>query len=272
MNSSRVLIKLGGASLQDETVLKTLTDAIFQFRKYGYQVILVHGGGPAINEELTRLGITWSFVGGQRVTTPEMMNAIEDVLAHRVNSKVVEQLRGKGVPAIGMSGSDGRTLLCVQASKELGQVGAIQEVLTQRVERILEIASSPVPVIAPIGVGLNGESYNINADWAAAHLAKALNVEYLIFLTDQTGILDLQKQLIGKISEGQLEDLIDTDVVTGGMLTKTKALLFALKNGVKAVRVMNTKDSVKGLWSDGIGTWCVPDDSELWKGEQHVAV
>lgn len=266
MKSSRVLIKLGGASLQDETILSTLKEALTQFRKYGYQVILVHGGGPAINAELTKRGIKWSFVQGQRVTTPEMMDTIEFVLGKEVNSKLVGYLNENGVPALGLSGSEGKTLLCKQASAALGQVGAIQQVMPNWIERILQMKGNPVPVIAPIGVGIEGETYNINADWAASHLAAALKAEYLIFLTDQTGILNTQQQLIPKISLNGLLDLMNTEVVTGGMLTKTRALQFALENGVKAARVMNTKDSIKGLWSDLIGTWCTKGE------EQDVAV
>ncbi|MEZ0392762.1 MAG: acetylglutamate kinase [Pseudobdellovibrionaceae bacterium] len=272
MKSSRILIKLGGASLQDETVLTTLTEALIQLRKYNYQVILVHGGGPAINAELTRRGITWNFLQGQRITTPEMMGVIESVLCGDVNRKLVRHLSSHGVPAVGLSGADGQTLLCKAASQELGQVGAIQEVMTQWIEGILKTEGSPVPVIAPIGVGAEGEAYNINADWAASHLASALKAEYLIFLTDQSGILNLQKNLIEKLTEDQLQTLVNQEVVTGGMLTKTRALQFALKHGVKAVRVMNTKDSVKGVWSDQVGTWCVPDDANSWEGVHYAAV
>jgi acetylglutamate kinase len=272
MKSSRVLIKLGGASLQDDSVLMTLSEALKQFRKYNYEVILVHGGGPAINAELTKRGIQWNFIQGQRVTTPEMMGVIQDVLCGDVNTKLVQHLEEQGIPAIGLSGAQEKTLLCQAASKELGQVGAIQAVMTAWIERTLARPGSPVPVIAPIGVGNEGESYNINADWAASHLAAALNAEYLIFLTDQSGILNLQKQLIERLSEQQLEDLVTQEVVTGGMLTKTRALQFALQHGVKAVRVMNTKDTIKGLWSDHIGTWCVPDETKWNQGERNVAV
>ncbi len=272
MKSSRVLIKLGGASLQDETVLMTLSEALKQFRKYGYQVILVHGGGPAINAELTKRGIQWNFIQGQRVTTPEMMGVIEDVLFGEVNQKLVSHLEAQGIPVRGLSGAQNKTLLCQSASRELGQVGAIQQVMSTWIEEILASPEAPIPVIAPIGVGASGEAYNINADWAASHLASALNAEYLIYLTDQSGILNLQKQLIDHLSEQDLEDLVTKEVVTGGMLTKTRALLYALQNGVKAVRVMNTKDTIKGLWSDRIGTWCVPGgDRPLEEGLQHCA-
>lgn len=264
MKSSRVLIKLGGASFQDETTLQTVAQALRQFRQYGYQVILVHGGGPSINAELTRRGITWSFHQGQRVTSKEMMDVIESVLAGEINSKLVRYLGSHGIPAVGLSGADNNLLFCRQASETLGQVGAIEDVHTQTVEGVLAMKNSPVPVIAPIGVGALGEAYNINADWAAAHLAAALKVESLIFLTDQQGILNPEKKLIKRLTENQIGQLISTEVVTGGMITKTKALQHALHKGVRAVRVMNSRDSIKGLWSDDIGTWCIG-------GEQHVS-
>lgn len=261
MKSSRVLIKLGGASFQDEATLKTVGRALQQFRQYGYQVILVHGGGPSINAELTRRGIQWSFHQGQRITTHEMMEAIEGVLYGQTNSHLVNFLDDLDLPAVGLSGAHENLLFCQQASEILGQVGAIQKVHASRIEQILQQEDSPIPVIAPIGVGAQGELYNINADWAAAHLAAALNVEYLIFLTDQQGILNPEKKLIRRITESQLGHLISTEVVTGGMITKTMALQHALEKGVGAVRVMSSKDSIKGLWSDEIGTWCVQGES-----------
>lgn len=257
MKSSRVLIKLGGASFQDETTLQTVAQALKQFRQYGYQVILVHGGGPSINAELTRRGISWTFQNGQRVTTPEMMDVIEGVLCGDINKKLVRYLGSHGIPAVGLSGADNKLLLCQKASEDLGQVGSIQDVTSKWIESILALEDAPVPVIAPIGVGEGGEAYNINADWAASHLATALKAEYLIFLTDQPGILDPEKRLIPKLTEEDITHLLLKEVVTGGMITKTRALQHALGNGVNAVRVMNSKDSLKGLWSDKVGTWCV---------------
>src|SRR5690348_7067490 len=132
--NNRVLIKLGGASLQDPTVISDVVHTIHQYRRFGYEVILVHGGGPAINEELTRRQITWSFIDGQRVTTPEMIETIEMVLCGQVNRKLVRALNASGIPALGFSGVDGNTLFCTQASPKLGQVGCIQEVRTQMIE------------------------------------------------------------------------------------------------------------------------------------------
>lgn len=265
MRSSRVLIKLGGAALKDDSVLATVTEALHQYRKYGYQPILVHGGGPAINAELTRRGISWSFVKGQRVTTPEMMDVIEGTLCGQINRKLTRHFIGGGLPAFGFSGADGKTLLCSPASQELGRVGLVQSVDTRYVEGLLSIPMAPLPVIAPIGIGGEGESYNLNADWAASRLAQALGCKYLIFLTDQKGILGQDGRLLSKIRHDDLQTLVDNDVVTDGMLTKTLSVISALQGGVSAVRIMDAKASIDGLWSNQIGTWCLPEPKYLRK-------
>lgn len=262
---SRILIKLGGASLQQDSILSGIVESVKQFRQFGYQVIIVHGGGPAINAELTRKGIQWSFKDGQRVTTNEMMDTIEMVLSGSMNSRIVRALNVAGVPAMGVSGTDGGILHCTQASKELGQVGQIQSVNTLLIDGLAQIKGSPVPVIAPLGVGAGGETYNINADWAATRLAAALNVDQLLFFTDMPGILNGDQCLLREQTAEDLQDLIDKDIVTGGMLTKTRAIQYALVNGIQSVRVMNATDAIKGLWSDWIGTTCYPSgQAPIW--------
>lgn len=256
MNSNRVLIKLGGASLQDDSIITNVVETIRQYRRFGYEVVLVHGGGPAINAELTRRGISWKFLNGQRITTPEMMDTIEMVLCGFINRKLVRALNAAGIPAVGFSGVDGNTLLCTQASIELGQVGAIQQVNTHVVEGVLSMKCSPVPVIAPLGVSADGLAFNINADWAASRLASSLQVSKLVFLTDQKGILDANQKLITEISLSELQALVDNEVVSGGMMTKTLTIMHALNNSVPVVRVMNAKEALSGLWSDQVGTQC----------------
>lgn len=256
MKSSRVVIKLGGASLQDESVLNTFTTALKEYRKYDYQVIVVHGGGPAINKELIRRGIQWSFYQGQRITTPEMIGTIEEVLHGQVNAQLVNHLQTAGLPAVGLSGAAENTLFCTQASSHLGLVGNIECVNTELIEKAL---LTSLPVISTIGVGAKGEKYNINADWAASRIAAALKAEYLIFLTDQNGILNEGRELIPETSVSGLHSLIEEEIVQGGMLTKTKTILSALNQGVKAVRVMNGKDSLRGLWNNHVGTWCMSE-------------
>lgn len=255
-NQEKILIKVGGAALQSDVVLRGIVESVKQFRNFGYQVVLVHGGGPAINQELTKKGITWDFLDGQRVTTPEMMETIEMVLSGTMNSRIVRALNAAGVPSIGVSGTDGGILKCSQASKDLGQVGHIDSVNTLWIESLAQIPGQPVPVIAPLGVGEDGTTFNVNADWAATRIAAALGVSQLLFFTDQAGIWDKQKMVVREITEDGLDDLIDAGAVIGGMLTKVRAIQFALANEIQIVRVMNAQDAIKGLWSDWVGTTC----------------
>lgn len=284
MNSPRILIKLGGAALQTSAALEHVTETIRNYRSLGFKVIVVHGGGPAINAELTRRGITWEFVGGQRVTTPAMMEVIESTLCGYVNRKLVRALNAEGIPTVGLSGTDHQTLLCTPTSQELGLVGNIQIVDTRWIEQVLALPSSPLPMIAPLGVGLKGEAYNINADWAASHLAVALKVDQLLFVTDQTGIMDEEGQIISDVDADGLQNMIDCKVVSGGMLTKTRSVLHALKNGIPTVRILNAIDSKAGIPSGTLGTCCylkpifadVVADAKLAKAsikeDEHVAV
>ncbi len=242
MKTPRVLIKIGGAALADSSALNNVTHVVQSYREQGFDVILVHGGGPAINEELRRRGIEWTFVGGQRVTTPLMMKTIEDTLCGTVNGKIVRHFGVVGLSAIGFSGADHKTLLCSAQSAELGLVGKIDEVNTAWIEEILSLPSKPLPVIAPIGVGAAGESFNINADRAASALAVGLKVNELVFLTDQPGIYDEEGLIIRQVDSIGLENLIDAKIVTGGMLAKTQAILHALNGGVPSVKVTNARN------------------------------
>lgn len=244
------VIKLGGRGLIDPSSLDLVAGQIAQLRHLGIKVAIVHGGGPAINDELTRRGISWSFIDGLRVTTPEMMDVIEMVLCGSMNRKVVRALQAAGASAVGISGVDGGTLQCSRADERLQQVGKIEEVDSRWIEAIVEAGG--IPVLAPIGYGAAAGAYNINADWAAARVASALNVSTLVFMTDQDGILGTEGDVLPLLDEKALEGLIASGTVTGGMLAKTNTILHALRSGVSDVRVLNAKN---GLWAAG-GTAC----------------
>ncbi len=254
MRSDLVVIKLGGASLLDPNTQAEVINAIREYRKYDYDVVLVHGGGPAINAELTKQNISWSFVNGQRVTTPEMISVIHDVLFNTVNADLVNRLADADIPAIGLSGAKNNLLFCSQANPELGLVGQVDMVSTDKINNILE--QNFVPVIAPIGLGVSGELYNINADWAAAKIAAALKATKLIFLTDQNGILDTDQNLIEFADHETLQRLLKTETVSGGMYTKVLTVVDALNNGVSQVRILRGIQACDGLWSDEVGTMC----------------
>ncbi|MEW6057226.1 MAG: acetylglutamate kinase [Bdellovibrionota bacterium] len=259
-----LLVKIGGAALEEASLVKRICEDLHLIQSVGISLVVVHGGGPAINRELTSKGIAWEFVEGQRVTTPEMMEVIEMVLCGQVNRKIVKALNQTGASAVGISGTDGQTLLCKPASARLGLVGSIEKVNTTFIDSIRKTPAkegfSAIPVVAPIGISRTGTTFNINADWAASRVAQALGVKKMIFLTDQDGILGETGQILQELDAGELETLIETGVVKGGMLAKTKTILHALKNGVTETHILNARrphSLIEELFTDqGIGTIC----------------
>lgn len=264
LSGTTLLIKLGGSALESLEAKSWIYDDLATLRSAGISIVLVHGGGPMINAELKARGIPWEFVDGQRVTTPEIMEVIEMVLYGTVNRRIVRGLNLAGLPALGISGVESSTLLCKSAGPQLGQVGVIEEVDTTLVEAILKTATrdglGTIPVIAPIGLGENGVTFNINADWVASRIAQHLGIKKVVFLTDQDGILDESGKVLSELDAGELDQLIESGKVTGGMLTKTRTVLSALRSGVEAVHVINGKRSnalVEELFTEkGVGTVC----------------
>ena len=250
----KIVIKLGGSTLQNPATLHELAKAVKQYRLEGYEVVLVHGGGPAINQELTGRGIEWKFINGQRQTTPQMMKVIEEVLAKNVNSLIVNTFRRYEIPTVGLSGAKDGILFCKQQNEELMQVGEVHFVDVTGVHSILASQESTVPVIAPIGFGARNQRFNINADWAATKIAIALQAEKLIFLTDQSGILDQNKKLIRTATPLKVLKLIDAGVISGGMYTKVKAMMTALECGVEKVQVLNAASVSQIFSSNKVGT------------------
>ncbi len=261
---SQIVVKLGGSVLEDDKLLESICEDLTAIRKVGVSIILVHGGGPAINQELKRRGIEWSFVDGLRVTTPEMMNVIEMVLCGSVNRRIVRSLNSAGLKAIGFSGADATTLMCRKADERLGLVGHIERVNSQLIDYALSIKDDlgerGIPVIAPVGVDRDGQAYNINADWVAARVAAHCGVTKMVFLTDQDGILNGQGQLIPELDAGELDSLIEDGTVKGGMLAKARTILHALQNKVTDVHVLNARAPnalIAELFTDqGSGTVC----------------
>ena len=260
-----LVIKLGGSALQDEKLVSSLCDDLALIRSVGVKLVIVHGGGPSINQELTTHGITWNFIEGQRVTTPEMMHVVEMVLCGQVNRRIVRTLNSAGVKAIGVSGTDAALLKCKAMSEALGRVGEIQEVDTQYLGDLLKSQQGPgqgyLPVIAPVGFSEDGNAWNINADWAACRVAESLGVKKLIYLTDQDGILDASKQKISEVDAAELAQLMEQGVVQGGMLAKVKTVMHGLENGLDSIHILNAKQPhllVQELFtSEGVGTVCV---------------
>lgn len=262
------VIKYGGHAMSDERLKESFALDVIMLKSLGINTVIVHGGGPQINETLKRYGIVSEFVRGMRVTDSETMGVVEMVLVGQVNKEVVGYLNQHGGKAVGLCGKDGSLLLAKKLLQEvpadnggveqidIGYVGDVVKVNTDLI-RVLE-QGGYLPVIAPVGVGLEGESYNINADVVAGRVAAALNAEKLILLTDTPGVLDKDKKLIQKISVAQMHRLIDDASITGGMIPKVVCCAEALNDGVKKAHIIDGRmehSILLEIFTDvGIGT------------------
>lgn len=262
------VIKYGGHAMSDERLKESFALDVIMLKSLGINTVIVHGGGPQINETLKRYGIVSEFVRGMRVTDSETMGVVEMVLVGQVNKEVVGYLNQHGGKAVGLCGKDGSLLLAKKLLQEvpadnggveqidIGYVGDVVKVNTDLI-RVLE-QGGYLPVIAPVGVGMEGESYNINADVVAGRVAAALNAEKLILLTDTPGVLDKDKKLIQKISVAQMHRLIDDESITGGMIPKVVCCAEALNDGIKKAHIIDGRmehSILLEIFTDvGIGT------------------
>jgi len=263
-----ILVKLGGAALQNLSLVKDLCDDLALIQAAGISLILVHGGGPAINQELSLRGIQWEFYEGQRITTPEMMEIIEMVLCGTINRRIVRTLNTAGVTSVGFSGADAKLLFCTRSHAKLGCVGEISSVNTELLQHYLQFderssqnqIQKMIPVIAPVGIDETGQPLNVNGDWAASRIAQALGIKKVIYLSDQDGILDSSGKLIPEVDASELEELIRKGIVRGGMLAKVKTILDAIQNSVDDLHIINASrphSLIEELFtSQGIGTIC----------------
>lgn len=234
-----LVIKLGGASLESEGVVQSLARDVKALHDLGYTMLLIHGGGPAINAALTERNIIWEFVDGQRKTTPEMMKVIEATLFGIVNRRLQSHFAALNVPVLGISGSDMGILRCRALNDELGLVGQVTDVNKELLKSLIQL--SLVPLITPVGSDEKGDKFNINADMAAMFLATQLKAKNLIYMTDQKGIWDQNKETIKEIDSLGLYQLMETKVVQGGMLVKVKSVLQALRDGVEEVDIIDAR-------------------------------
>jgi len=244
-----IVIKYGGHAMSDETLKRSFALDIILLKYIGINPVIVHGGGPQINETLKRYGIVSDFVRGMRVTDAATMGVVEMVLTGQVNREVVGYLNQHGGKAVGLSGKDGGLLLC---RKHLQQVpredGTVEKVDIGFVGEIVRVDPTIIetlererfiPVIAPIGVGADGESYNINADLVAGKIAGALKAEKLILLTDVAGVKDKDGELLTSIPFSQVSRLIDDNVIVGGMIPKVTCCLDALEEGTGKAHIID---------------------------------
>ncbi|MCY4041108.1 MAG: acetylglutamate kinase [Gammaproteobacteria bacterium] len=246
----RIVVKYGGAAMVGEDLKGQFARDIVLLKFVGMCPLVVHGGGPQIGEFLSRLNIETRFESGMRVTDAETMDVVEMVLGGLVNKEIVSAISAMGGRAVGMSGKDGdtiraRRLRVVRASAELaaeeiidiGHVGRVSEINPRLLHALIE--DDFIPVIAPIGTGEGGETYNINADLVAEAIASELSASKLILITDTPGILDGSGEPIHSISPQAVQALIDHGVISGGMLPKVRAALDAIEEGVPSVHIID---------------------------------
>ncbi len=242
-----IVIKYGGNAMADERLKSGFARDVVLMKLVGMRPVIVHGGGPQIGSLLDRLGKESTFVDGMRVTDSETMDAVEMVLGGLVNKDIVNLINGHGGNAVGLSGKDGRLIRARKLRHtrnkpelemiDMGHVGEVVDIDTAVVDMLIN--GGFIPVIAPIGVGDKGESYNINADLVASKLAQVMAAEKLIILTNTAGLLDESGNVLTGLSRAQVTRLIEQGVITGGMLPKVTAALSAVKSGVHATHIIN---------------------------------
>ncbi len=265
-----MVIKYGGNAMVDDQLKKCFAKDIVLMKCVGINPVIVHGGGPQIGSVLEKLGKTSKFIDGMRVTDSETMDIVEMVLGGLVNKEIVNLINQHGGRAVGLTGKDGDFIRAkpinikktaeaeMKASEiiDLGHVGEVSSIDPSVVDMLVH--SNFIPVIAPIGVGEDGYSYNINADLVAGKVAEVLNAEKLILLTNTQGILDEKGGLLTGLSVKQIDELIDSGVINSGMIPKVNCATDALKSGVPKVHIIDGRVEhavLLELFTDkGVGT------------------
>jgi acetylglutamate kinase len=258
-----IVVKFGGNAMTDEALKAGFARDVVLLKLVGMNPVVVHGGGPQIEEMLTRLGKKGEFVQGMRVTDRETMDVVEMVLGGQVNKEVVELINQAGGKAVGLTGQDGafirakKMLLPKENGKvDIGQVGEIESI-DPAVIGALEQGGF-IPVVAPIATGADGTTYNINADLVAGKLAEVLHAEKLVVLTNTPGVLDKDGKLLTGLTPRKIDDLVAKGVISGGMLPKIGSALDAARNGVKSVHIIDGRVPnallLEVLTDQGVGT------------------
>jgi acetylglutamate kinase len=258
-----IVIKYGGNAMVDDGLKSSFARDVALLKLVGMHPVIVHGGGPQINDMLTRLGKDGTFIQGMRVTDKETMDVVEMVLGAHVNKDIVSLINKAGGSAVGLTGRDGGLIrakkleMVVKGERlDLGQVGAVESV-DPRVISTLEMDGF-IPVVAPIGFGKDGEAYNINADLVAGKLATVLGAEKLVLMTNTTGILDRKEKLLTGVTPDDIDQLINDGTIYGGMLPKIESALDAARSGVSSVHIIDGRVEnavlLEVLTDQGVGT------------------
>ena len=266
---SVVVVKIGGAAMEDRRLAETFAEDIALLRLVGVRMIVVHGGGPQITAMAGRLGIEPTFVDGHRLTDPATLEVARMVLVGLVNQDLVSLLVRHGTPAIGLSGHDGGLLMVRPRSPELGLVGEVERV---NVGLLVHLMERCVPVIASIGTDSDGQSYNVNADLVAGCVAAAMGAQKLVYLSDVPGLLGSDGSLVSETSVSGCRPLIAEGVAEGGMIPKLEGAIEAVESGVGKVHLMDGRvehSLILELFTpEGLGTMITNDIAESAPAER----
>lgn len=247
-DGATIVIKFGGHAMGDDTAMDEFARDVVLMKQCNVNPIIVHGGGPMINEMLARLAIKSEFIDGKRVSDQATVEVVEMVLSGRINKRIVQAINAQGGKAVGLSGKDGNLMICEKDIKtvtrdgrevevDLGFVGRPVEVNPQLLRMFL--TSDFIPVVAPIGTGRSAETYNVNGDTAAGAIAAAMKADRLLLLTDVAGVKNAAGEVLTQLNSEDVEELTKAGTISGGMIPKTETALAAIAGGVRAVVILD---------------------------------
>ena len=236
-DGATVVIKFGGHAMGSDEAMETFARDIVLMQQVGVNPVIVHGGGPMINKMLERLNIKSEFVDGKRVTDSATIEVVEMVLSGLVNKRIVQAINAQGGRAVGLSGKDANLITCDPADPKLGLVGIPRDIDPTLLNKLFE--ADMIPVIAPLGAGDNGETFNINGDTVAGSIAANLKADRLLLLTDVSGVKNTKGEVLTELTPEKIRELTAAGVISGGMIPKTETALMAIEGGVRAVVILD---------------------------------
>ena len=249
-NGSIIVIKYGGNAMADSDLVESFCNDIVFLKQSGLKPVIVHGGGPQIGIRLERLGIKTKFESGMRITDEDTLEVVEMVLAGRINKNIASKINSSGGKAVGISGKDGSMIVAEKLTKQngsnesniekiidLGYVGFPKKINNTIIETLIK--DDFIPIIAPLGIGVDGKTYNINADTAAGAIASSLKSKRLLILTDVEGVIDSNNNLLEEVNGNKIDEMIESGEVSGGMIPKLNTCLDSVNNGVDAAVIVD---------------------------------
>ncbi len=236
-DGATVVIKLGGHAMGDAHAMERFARDVVLMKQCNVHPVIVHGGGPQINQMLERLNIKSEFVRGKRVTDAATVEVVEMVLSGRINKAICAAISAQGGKAVGLSGKDANLMICEADDPELGFVGKPVEINPELLRTF--ISNSFIPVVAPIGAGRKGETFNVNGDTAAGAIAAAMKADRFLLMTDVAGVKNAEGEVLTQLSPAEVQDLTEKGVISGGMIPKTETALEAIRGGVRAVVILD---------------------------------